>query len=313
MRASGISVFTKNVTSLSRRSALGAGAAALVISAGLPLLPGAFSASACGAPEAAATDRPTATATANGTAKRSGSNDYRPDPAADFGTPLPHEITTGGAPVEFDLTLRNLADVRLEKVAPMLSINATAHTDRFGGEVRPQDLSVEVRHGGAWQKLAVVRYCDPGNRADTSEFAQPMDPGDRLEFHFRVGLAAGTARDVDSLDLFGGITDQGKSASFTMKVLRPGPTQAPSTAPATPTSTPTTTAPTPAATASAVPAGVVGTAPTASPTAPATAAASELAHTGGSSPNGFLLGSAASFVVLGAGTLIAVRRLRNQG
>ena len=97
MRASGISVFTTNVPALSRRSALAAGAAALMLSAGLPLLPGAFSASACGAPEAA-----TATATAT---NDSGSIDQSSDAAAGFGTPLPDEITAGGAPVELDTEL----------------------------------------------------------------------------------------------------------------------------------------------------------------------------------------------------------------
>ncbi|GGV00855.1 hypothetical protein GCM10010495_09760 [Kitasatospora herbaricolor] len=314
MRASGISAFTKNVPLLPRRSALTVGAATLVLGAGLPLLPGAGTAWACGAPldapMTAPTAAPTPAVTHDGTVE-TGFFMLGKDPLT---------ITAGGGKLEIPVEVGNFTGAAYEKVVPHLSLyNEKAGSHPGGGtNLRVQDLSVEVNTGAGWKKVPVVHGCDPVLYADTANLpGVHLDNGRATHFTFRVALSADSSKDQTEIQV--GVsagtedsdnenTPKPKTAFRYVQVKHPA-------APKPTTPAKAAAAPAKPQAAAAEPA-AASTAPTATvaPTAtavPTTAAA--LAKTGASSPNGFLAGSAAAFVALGAGVLIAVRRLRNQG
>ncbi|MCX5211796.1 hypothetical protein OG689_21305 [Kitasatospora sp. NBC_00240] len=312
MRASGISAFTKNVPSLSRRSALTLAAATLVVGAGLPVLGGADSAWACGAPDDAPVTAPS-TAPAPAVTHNGGLN------AGFFMLRDGLTITAGGAKLEIPVEVGNFTGAPYEKVVPQLSLyNEKAGSHPGGGtNLRTQDFVVEVSTPGGWQKLPMVHSCDPVIYADTSSLkGEHLDNGRATHFTFRFGMSANAPKDQTEIKI--GVNasaeDENAQPNWTFRNAQVKRPAAPAPGKTTPPAGPQTTAK-PTATPAAPAAGTKAAAPATGPAAeaPATAAPAALAETGAGGPNGLLAGSAAAFVALGAGVLIAVRRLRNQG
>ncbi|WP_329611689.1 hypothetical protein [Kitasatospora herbaricolor] len=302
MRKSGISAFTKNVPSLSRRGRAAGLAATVLLASGVQLL-GTGSAWACGAPEDS-TATPAATAAA----------EHHGYAVTTFGAPVPTSITAGGGKIEFTATSVNHTGAGYDDFKQLITINAA---DPSRGEIRTSDLTVEVRlANGSWKPLPVVRYCDPGNWADTDSLAKPLPDGGSTQFRYRIGLSAGTDPAVDQLTI-GGDSDADITVPIKRTAATPthsptlapthSPTQAATVAPGSTPTAPATTA-TPTASAATTPPAATG-APEA--TATADAAPAELAHTGRSRSTGPLLGAGCALVLLGAsGLLIARRRAR---
>ncbi|MFE4605765.1 hypothetical protein ACFRKE_33405 [Kitasatospora indigofera] len=311
MRASGISVFTKNVPSLSRRSRATGLASALLLAGAVQVLPG-NTAWACGGPDSA----------------QLAARAADPDVAADnsfelhgrsaevaFVGPAPAALVAGGPAIEFGIEIANSTEADYRRIAPGLGFFNPA-----GATPRTSQVTVEVLAQGRWKRLAMKPGCDPAIHSDPAGPGEPLAVGRAVRYTFRVTLAADAPKDLARLQMYAG-ADFG-SATADLKVTRPVKAAAPgSGAPAAKAGVPAvepaagrtpvtgvdgTTAGTAAPTTPAAPTTTAGT-------APADAPATELARTGASSPNGFLAGSAAAFVALGGGVLIAVRRLRNQG
>ncbi|MFF1873479.1 LPXTG cell wall anchor domain-containing protein [Kitasatospora herbaricolor] len=300
MRASGISAFTKNVPSLSRRGRAAGLAATVLLAGGVQLL-GTGSAWACGAPDDS-TASPAVTAPA----------EHHGDAVTTFGAPVPTSITAGGGKIEFTASSVNRTGAGYDDFKQLITINAA---DPSRGEIRTGDLTVEVRlANGSWKPLPVVRYCDPGNWADTSSLAKPLPDGGSTQFRYRIGLSAGTDPAVDQL-IIGGDSDADITVPIKRTAATPthsptqAPTQAATVAPGSTPTAPATTA-TPTASAATTPPATTPPAATGAPeaTATATAAPAELAHTGGSRSTGPLIGAGGALVLLGAGGLLVARR-----
>ncbi|MFE2913832.1 hypothetical protein [Kitasatospora indigofera] len=316
MRASGISAFTKNVPSLSRRSRATGLAAALLLAGAVQVLPG-NTAWACGGPDSA----------------QLAARAADPDVAADnsfelhgrsaevaFVGPAPAALVAGGPAIEFGIEIANSTEADYRRIAPGLGFFNPA-----GATPRTSQVTVEVLAQGRWKRLAMKPGCDPAIHSDPAGPGEPLAVGRAVRYTFRVTLAADAPKDLARLQMYAG-ADFG-SATADLKVTRPVKAAAPgSGAPGgkvggKPGAEAGVPAVEPAAGRTPVTDVAGTTAGTAAPTPPATTAgtapadapATELARTGASSPNGFLAGSAAAFVALGGGVLIAVRRLRNQG
>ncbi|MFF1871267.1 hypothetical protein [Kitasatospora herbaricolor] len=301
MRASGISAFTKNVPSLSRRGKAAALAATVLLTGGVQLI-GADSSWAC---NDVRYSESTAIDFAGGRPEQGPSSDFRPFDS--------DSIATDGSWAEFGVGMGNFTAADLPAVTPGFGLAAMK-----GSPLRAQDVRVEVKWDGAWKPLKLQAGCR-GLEADT-DFMKVALPKDRVaNYTFRVSLSANSPQNQSELGL---VTDAGVSNGWlghwgfrTVKVNHPKPAASKPAAPkptggttAKPVQVAAPQAPVASATAPAATA-VPGATP--ATTAPATPAA--LAETGTGGPNGFLAGSAAAFVALGAGVLIAVRRLRNQG
>ncbi|MCX5211798.1 LPXTG cell wall anchor domain-containing protein [Kitasatospora sp. NBC_00240] len=303
MRASGIYAFTKNVPSLSRRGKAAALAATVLLTGGVQLI-GAESSWACNddrfsGPREVYTD-PT------GQTKVGPDGEFRPFESA--------TVAADGSWAEYGVSMANTSTTDYKKAYPNFGLKVSK-----GAAVRSKDVTVEVMRGGKWQRLANMPGCGPTIDADTAALAQPIAHGQTANFLFRVALSPASPQNQTELTL---VTDafafdsqaSGHSDLRTVKVTHPK--AAPSTAPAKPG-----TAAKPAAPVTAKP-GADSTAAAATPTGPAagaatdtpaaTAPATELAQTGASSPNGFLAGSAAAFLALGAGVMVVVRRRRTR-
>ncbi|MET9612479.1 hypothetical protein [Kitasatospora indigofera] len=327
MRASGISASTKNVPSLSRRSRATGLAAALLVAGAVQVLPG-NTAWACGGPDSAqvaAQAADPAVAADNSFELHGRSADVA------FVGPAPASLVAGGPAVEFGIEIANSTEAGYRRIAPGLGF-----FNPDGATPRPSQVTVEVMAQGRWKRLAMKPGCDPAIHSDPAGPGEPLAVGRAVRFTFRVTLAADAPKDLARLQMYAGAGFG--SATADLKVTRPVTATAPkSGAPAAkpssaPTSKPGAMAGGPAVepaagrtpvtgdagttagtTAPSAPAGTPAAGTPTAGTAPADAPAAELARTGVSSPNGFLAGSAAAFVALGAGVLIAVRRLRNQG
>ncbi|GHH84553.1 hypothetical protein GCM10018781_74040 [Kitasatospora indigofera] len=320
MRASGISAFTKNVPSLSRRSRATGLAAALLLAGAVQVLPG-NTAWACGGPDSA---QAAARAADPAVAADNSFELHGRSAEVAFVGPAPAALVAGGPAIEFGIEIANSTEADYRRIAPGLGFFNAA-----GATPRPSQVTVEVMAQGRWKRLAMKPGCDPAIHSDPAGPGEPLAVGRAVRYTFRVTLAADAPKDLARLQMYAGANFG--SATADLKVTRPVKAAAPgSGAPAAkagsaPGGRPGAEAAGPAVEPAAGRAPVTGagttagtaapaapTAPTAG-TAPADAPATELARTGASSPNGFLAGSAAAFVALGAGVLIAVRRLRNQG
>ncbi|MFE2729178.1 hypothetical protein [Kitasatospora sp. NPDC059327] len=317
MRKSVMPSFAKNITAPSSRRRL-ATLAAVVVLAGSVQLMTAEASWACGSGKAAAAEaKPVTPASA-----------HQGNLAAGFFmTPDGQSITAGGAKAEIGLEVGNFTGAPYENVAPGIAIFNP------GGSTRLEDFTVEAAtdHGG-WKKLTLRHGCDPAIIADTSSLkTKQLTDGHVTHFAFRVSVSANAAADLKGFEVYLGAKADGYPAEsggrHSYKVLRtaapakPTTTAKPAAKPTT-TATPTTKAAAPKSAAPVAP--VEGKTPTAAqtpatpkatPTAPATTAPAgtpELAQTGAGTPNGFLAAASAAFVALGAGVLIAVRRLRPQ-
>ncbi|MFJ9522413.1 hypothetical protein ACIRPK_29685 [Kitasatospora sp. NPDC101801] len=285
--------------------------AVATLTAGLTVLP-ASTAWACGdEPAPGAEPVPAATDTWE---------KHATDPVATFVPGGPDKITVGGPKVEFSVELYNGTGEDYRRVAPGLGLwnpqsgDPSNHLPNVN--LRPEDITVEVMVDGGWKNLTLQHSCDPALYTDIEVARGPLADGHAKRFLFRLGLKSSTPVEQTSLEIYSAFTL--KPTSLTM--VRPPATPKPTTPKATPaTPKPTTPKATPAsatpsapvAAPAAVPAAAKD-APAATPTPAAVAAApvAELAETGSTTPNTFLLASAAAMVALGTGVLLMVRRTR---
>ncbi|AUY50794.1 hypothetical protein C2142_19660 [Streptomyces sp. CB01881] len=193
------------------------------------------------------------------------------------------------------------------------------------GTPRAQDLRVEMKdYTGTWKRLELQKGCYQGFDINNTQRQRILD-GQSMTYTFRYALAPSTPSDVTEIQLVtdawsAGSEHYGATDLRTVKINHPAApkptTTTKPTATAKPTAKPTATKPTAKPAADETPAAPAPKAtPPATKSTPATTAPAgtpELAQTGSSSANGFLAASAAAFVALGAGVLIAVRRLRPQ-
>ncbi|MER6400203.1 hypothetical protein ABT263_29810 [Kitasatospora sp. NPDC001603] len=322
MRKSVMPSFAKNVTATSGRRRLAAVAATVVLAGSVQLMT-AEASSACGSGNTAAAEaKPVTPASA-----------HKGDLTAGFHmTPDGQSITAGGAKAEIGVGVTNFTGAPYENVGPMIAIFNPK------GATRLEDFTVEAATAGGWKRLSLHHGCDPTIIADTSSLkTKQLTDGRATHFAFRVSVSANAAADLKSFEVYiGGKADgypgeHGGTHTYTV-VRTPAPAKPATTA--KPAAKPTTSAkPTakPAAPKSAAPVAPVEdktqtpATPKATPTASATTAPAttapattapagtpELAQTGAGTPNGFLAAASAAFVALGAGVLIAVRRLRPQ-
>ncbi|MEE1788150.1 LAETG motif-containing sortase-dependent surface protein [Streptomyces sp. SP17BM10] len=319
MRTSVITRFAKNTRSLSTRRGLAAVATTVVLAGGVQIL-ATDTAWACAGPYQA--NNPTISEEAQ-------ARHHDGAPVAGFVAPAPASLTAGSS-AELGVEFGNFTGADYDEAAPSLTLLSPS-----GVANRPllKYLTVEAMHDGSWKQLTIDNGClGEAIRVDTSPLLQHLANGRASRVTFRVSLAADAPKELASLSIttsaWAEVSGTGKSASTTVKIRH-----TPAEPAATPTAEPTRSGkPAPGKTAKpAKPAHEAQSAAdetkaatqalkspepkatSAAPSAPATTAPAgtpELAQTGSSSANTFLAGSAAALLALGAGVLIAVRRLR---
>ncbi|MFB6893240.1 hypothetical protein ACFCX4_28445, partial [Kitasatospora sp. NPDC056327] len=277
-----------------------AAVAAAVVLAGSVQLLTAGSSWACGAPA-------NAKAAAPGTAKAAPGNDapvHRGGIEAGFHmTPVDLTIKAGGPGLELGTSVANFTGAPYRNAVPSLAVSAV-----FAGEggtryLADKYLTVEYSHTGGWQKLPLVRGCDPTLFATPAK-GIPVENGRAQHATFRVTLSADAPADLRTLRI--GLSAEAedkkhsdwayREARVTVpKPAKPAPTAKPTTGPTTPKTTAKPTAKPAAPVAEATPAPTAKPTTTTAPapaeptTAPATTAPAgtpELAQTGADTPNG---------------------------
>ncbi|MFJ9445483.1 hypothetical protein ACIRRH_27005 [Kitasatospora sp. NPDC101235] len=320
MRMPVITRFAKNDRTLSRRR-IATLAATAVLAGGVQLL-ATDTAWACG--EGATTTRAKTTASVAEAPAADHQGSYQ---AGFIMTPGNQTITAGGPKVEVGVSVTNFTGAPYQNISALLGI----HNPAAGG-LEAEDVTVEVASAGGWKPVKLVHGgCDPSLTSVESPATTTarLENGRAANVLFRVGLSAKAPKEMTGLEFValakapGFPVQGGESRSFHVaRAAAPAPSAKPTT-PAEPEPTPTKTAEPaePAADRTKDAAPVAPEAPKASApaTAPATATATtapagtpELARTGSSSTNTFLAVSSAALLALGAGVLIAVRRLRPQ-
>ncbi|MQS13234.1 LPXTG cell wall anchor domain-containing protein [Streptomyces kaniharaensis] len=319
MRTSVITRFAKNDRALSGRRRIATLAATVVLAGGIQMLATDSAWAACPGPYEA--NNPTVSQEAR-------QRHHDGTPVADFIAPVPASLTVGSS-VELGVEFGNFTGADYDDAAPSLTLFSPS-----GVAHRPllQYLTVEAMHDGAWTQLAIDPGClGEAIRVDTSPLLQHLANGRASRAMFRISLAADTPEALKSLSIttsaWAEVGGTGKSRSRTVKVLhtateptatatpkptapatkKPAPAKASPAAPAKPAADKTAAAP-----AAEAPKSPAPQATSAAPATTAPAGTPELAQTGSSSTNGFLAASAAALLALGAGVLIAVRRLRTQ-
>ncbi|MGW2249411.1 LAETG motif-containing sortase-dependent surface protein [Kitasatospora sp. NPDC001660] len=316
MRTSVITRFAKNTRSLSTRRRIAVLAATTVLAGGVQVIAASDSAWACSGPyeSVAPTTAPTAPTTTHHGDVTPGFHQTRDG----------QTITAGGPKVEVGVGITNFTGAPYDNVVATLSLYNPDH----GTNLRPEDFTVEANADGTWQPLALRHGCDPTlftNSAPATTI-QHLEDGRAAHLTFRIGLSAKAPKDLTRIQI--GILGQapdspsevGKSfltfpvaRSAAPTTAKPTATAEPKPAPAEPAADRTPTAP--ASAAAEAPKSPKSPAPQVTSSTPATTApvgTPELAQTGSSETNGFLAASAAALLALGAGVLIAVRRLRHQ-
>ncbi|MFE2915681.1 hypothetical protein [Kitasatospora indigofera] len=305
MRASGISAFTKNAPSVSRRSKIAGLAATLLLGGAVQLLP-ADTAWAC------ADGRLT-----GGAVVHDGIHPVAPDAA--FTADSAGTVDAGGAWASFGVSIHNTTGGTQSGVRPSFGV----HSPGRAKALQPQDVRVEMLvPGGGWEPLKLSVNCTGVVEAEPA-YRQRLDDGGTAVVRIRLALTAGAPKDRTDLQV---LTDSHTATSETpgltdrrtVKISRPAAEPTGRTIPtgkATPTAkapapvaTPTSTV-APAAVAAPAPAtAVAATGPAASPAAVPPAAPARLAETGGSHGTGPLVGAGGALVLLGAGGVLAARR-----
>ncbi|MFE4972769.1 hypothetical protein ACFRAR_11705 [Kitasatospora sp. NPDC056651] len=311
MSTSVINRFAKNDRSFAGRRRIAALAATAVLAGGVQVLAMSDTAWACGAPSKS-------TAPSKSSAPSATAPAVRHEGTAEVGffmTPS-LAITAGGPKVEIPIEAANFTGAPYRSVTPALSLY-----NEKGAPLRGDYLTVEEGGPKGWEKVPLVRGCDPGLFA-IGRHGEPVADGRATHFTFRVGLSAGAPADLREIRV--GITadtEDGGHAPWvfkTMSVSLPTPKPQQSTATAKPT---TPAKPKPVPTKAAEPAEPAPTkaaepaadrTPSAAPATTAPAGTPELAHTGAAETNTFLATSSAVLLALGAGVLLTVRRLRRQ-
>ncbi|WP_395295195.1 hypothetical protein ACF9IK_17910 [Kitasatospora hibisci] len=315
MRKSVINRFAKNDRAFSGRRALATLATTVVLAGGVQLL-ATDTAWACG-------DIRYGTPPAID----SGQANTALAPVADFRDPLPATISADGSWTEFGVGMVNFTGADLPNVEPSFGLANVAR----GLPLRAADVRVEVMTHGAWKPLKLNQGCT-GLGADLRSLRTGLADGRSANLLFRVSLSPNAPQGLNEVtmvtDASAGNGEQGRWGYRTVRVIHPkaaAPAAKPATAakpvPAQPAAAKPAAAakPVPAQTADgkAVAAPVAPAAPaTGAPTtaAPATAPAgtAELAQTGADASTGLLAAASAAVLALGAGVMIAVRRLRPQ-
>ncbi|MFF2141100.1 hypothetical protein [Kitasatospora sp. NPDC058190] len=296
MRTSVITRFAKNDRAFSGRRRIAVLAAATVLAGGVQVIATTDSAWACGDGRFSTpytVDKPTV-------------------PSADFRVFDSNSVAADGSWTEFGLSITNFTGADVATTTPSFSLASATQ----GAPLRTKDLRVEVMQHGSWKSLKLNAGCI-GIDADTKSLAQPLSNGRAANFMFRVSLSPDAPKDLTALNL---ATDASND-KFTLESwdFRTVKVTHPKTAPAAQKQAPTEK-PAPAKPAAEKPAAAPATeqkpateqTPTAAPATTAPAGTPELAHTGASETNTFLALSSAALLALGAGVLIAVRRLRHQ-
>ncbi|MER6299201.1 hypothetical protein ABT247_06440 [Kitasatospora sp. NPDC001539] len=306
MRASVINRFAKNDRSVSGRRRIAVLAATTVLAGGVQVI-AADTSWACGdarfgtsrVVDPTGPNKPTV-------------------PNADFRTPDSRGIVADGSWTEFTVGVTNFTGADVARTGPSFALASATQ----GVSLRVKDLRVEVNQDGNWKPLKLDQGCI-GIEADTGSLTQPVANGRAANYAFRVSLSSAAPKDLNALTVVTDATNDKSTLEYwgnrTVKVTHPK-TEPAKPAPAKPA--PAKSAP--AKSAAAVPAGekapatntpaekVPAEKPAAAPATTAPAGTPELAHTGASSTNAFLALSSAALLALGAGVLIAVRRLRPQ-
>ncbi|MFF2042902.1 hypothetical protein ACFVVX_20980 [Kitasatospora sp. NPDC058170] len=322
MRTSVITAFAKNARSLSGRRRLATIAATAVLAGGVQLMT-ADSSWACGdmrigGPQPATTG--------------AGVTETAPDVA--FAS-AKSTVTADGTWNEVALKITNKTGTDAHGVRPTFGI----HTPGDGASLRTQDVRIQVQENGTWKSVQSIAGCyhtvDAGY-----EQRQRIDNGSSVTLKFRYSIAATSPKGVNSIELLtdawsAGAMGNGATDLKTVKLTRtqattpntttpkPAETTKPAAKPSTPAKpaakpaeTAKPAAPKPAAdqttTAAPKPAEAPKATPSAAPATTAPAGTPELAQTGAHTPNGLLAATAAALLALGAGALIAVRRMRPQ-
>ncbi|MFF3110661.1 LPXTG cell wall anchor domain-containing protein [Kitasatospora sp. NPDC057904] len=314
MRTSVITHFAKNTRSLSTRRTLATLATTAVLAGGIQILT-TDTAWACSGPY----QGPGTTISADARAR------HHANPLdADIIEPNPTSLTAGSS-IEFGVKLLNLSGADYDNAA----FGLTLKDDSGANRLRTGDATIEAMINGTWTKLGIDDGCGgEAVRVDTGSLGQHLADGRTARVMFRLHLAASAPKDLTMLSVTASPWAEAGPASkpvgVGIRVLhangeakpagKPTVTAKPSApakpAPGKPAADETKTA-APAAPAAEAPKSPV-VAPTSAPATTAPDGATELAHTGSSSTNGFLALSAAALLALGAGVLIAVRRLRPQ-
>ncbi|MFD0262883.1 hypothetical protein ACFVH7_31980, partial [Kitasatospora indigofera] len=277
MRASGISAFTKNAPSVSRRSKIVGLAATLLLGGAVQLLP-ADTAWAC------ADGRLT-----GGAVVHDGIHPVAPDAA--FTADSAGTVDAGGAWASFGVSIHNTTGGTQSGVRPSFGV----HSPGKAKALQPQDVRVEMLvPGGGWEPLKLSVNCTGVVEAEPA-YRQRLDDGGTAVVRIRLALTAGAPEDRTDLQV---LTDSHTATSETpgltdrrtVKISRPA-------AEPTGKATPTAKAPAPVATptSTVAPAAVAAPAPAtaaaASPAAVPPAAPARLAETGGSHGTGPLVGA----------------------
>ncbi|MFE7562645.1 hypothetical protein [Kitasatospora sp. NPDC057500] len=319
-----------NTVTATRRRRIATVAATLLLAGSVQLLT-AESSSACGGPDKAY--NPEVPAAALEVKHRGDISSAFLDSAS--------RITPGGSKAEIGTQIANFTGGDFHIAAPALTVTGK------GAKLQPKDVTAEVFVNGAWKKLTTGADCYGRSvDIDTSPLLTSLKDGRASRLIFRIGLSAKAPASLSAVSVTLSAWSEstsGKQSSRTLTVSRadaPGkattapaakPTPAKPTptkpAPAKPAAAPTAAAPaadsapatsapaapaTPKSTPTAAPATPKST-PTAAPATTAPAGTPELAQTGADTPNGLLAGIAAALAAVGAGTVIAVRRLRARG
>ncbi|MFE9422603.1 hypothetical protein ACFYNO_06535 [Kitasatospora sp. NPDC006697] len=123
-------------------------------------------------------------------------DEHRPKAAFRPVAPAPAtSVAVGGPAAELGVSTANFTGQEMSWLTPRLLLAAT------GGELRPQDVTVEVMANGVWTKLPVAEDCD-GLAVDASAVrALSVPTGRAFESMFRVSLAPGTDKGITGLNL----------------------------------------------------------------------------------------------------------------
>ncbi|MFH8380063.1 LPXTG cell wall anchor domain-containing protein [Kitasatospora sp. NPDC018058] len=309
MRTSVITRFAKNARSLSSRRRVAALAATTVLAGGIQFL---------------ATD----TAWACGDERTGGPVSVAPGTAGAAPDAVlvstPSSVVADGSWNEVTLKVTDRTGEDAHGMEPFFGLYTPGSGSAAGaGDVRMQLLD----YTGTWKDLKPVQGCYRGVDVASTQRSR-LDNGQSATFKFRFSLAPTTPQGVTTVDLLAsansaGATTTGGSDFKPVKVTHAqGTATAKPVTPAKPVPAPAKEArkaepaadktPAKAAEPAKAPAAAPSATPSAAPATSAPAGTPELAQTGASSTNTFLAVSSAALLALGAGVLIAVRRLRPQ-
>ncbi|MET8543916.1 hypothetical protein ABZW03_25185 [Kitasatospora sp. NPDC004799] len=322
MRTPVINRFAKNDRTLSGRRRIATVAATVLLAGGVQFL-ATDTAWACGAPDDAPVSAP---AKPSAEDERDWSVEVHGQGATTAFLKKPATVIVGGPKVEVDVQFFNGTGADYHRIVPGISF-----FNRTGATPKPSQVTAEVLSHGSWQRVTLRNGCDPAIGGEVPSAGTPLADGHGVRYRFRFGLSADVAKDIDGLQVIVS-PRHGRGATTDVKVVRAAASAKPTTEPTAPAKPKPKPAPTkdtkgtkgtadtePTAQAPAAPAAPAepvkaktAEAPSPAPATTAPAGTPELARTGSAATNTFLAVSSALLLALGAGVLVAVRRLRPQ-